>query len=248
MRLWKGSLVGFLLLTLVAAIPVAAAPAIAIAPTTVPRGGTLTVTGAGFAPNAALGLFAVIDAFAGARVKLADLTAGADGGVMTTVRVPGQYPSNTFTLVITAAPDGADLAQATIALTDAPSIAPERLTVTPGTGPAGTRFAAIGTGLPAGSTVAFFTTESAKGPGGNFRAVATMPVPADGRVSVTIDSTGYGAESYDLIVFGPGGPAIGFPLVRGTFTVTAPGTASAPSAPRTGGGGEAAFIRRLGDG
>lgn len=248
MRLWKGSLVGLLLLTLVAAIPVAAAPAIAITPTTVPRGGTLTVTGTGFAPNAALALFAVIDAFAGARVKLADLTAGADGGVTTTVRVPGQYPSSTFRLAVASA-DGTDLAQAGIVLTDAPSIAPERLTITPSAGPAGARFAAVGTGLPAGSTVAFFTTESAKGPAGNFRAVATVPVAADGRASATVDSTGYGAGDYDLIVFGPGGPEIGFPLVRGTFTVAAPGPAGSPSAPpRTGGGEEASFIRRLGDG
>ncbi len=95
----------------------------------------------------------------------------------------------------------------------------------------------------------FFTTESAKGPGGNFRAIAKVPVPADGRVSVTIDSTGYSAEGYDLIVFGPGGPEIGLPLVISNFTVTAPSAAGTPSAPpRTGGGGEASFIRRLGDG
>lgn len=246
MRLRKGALVAFLLLMPMTAIPVAAAPAIAITPTAVPRGGTVIVTGTGFAPNAALGLFAVLDNFSGARVKLADLTAGADGGIKTTVRVPGFYPTNTFMLAITST-DGADLAQATVPLTDAPSIAPERLTVAPGTGPAGMRFAATGTGLPAGSTVAFFTTESAKGPGGNFRTIAKVPVPADGRVSVTIDSTGYSAESYDLIVFGPGGPEIGLPLVIGSFMVTAPGTAGTPSAPlRTG--GEANYVRRLGDG
>jgi len=211
-----------------------AAPALALAPTALPPGGTTTVTGTGFAPGAKLELFIALPQFGGARVKLADLTAGADGGFTTTARLVGTIRPGPTPLAVVG--DGADLAQATLTVTDAPSIAPERLAVAPASGPAGTRFAATGTGLTAGQTVALFTTESAKGPAGHFREIARLAVPADGRVTVTIDSTGYDPDGYDLIAFGPGGPAIGLPLVVAQFTVTAPGM---PGLPSTGGGGMA---------
>jgi len=211
-----------------------AAPALALAPTALPRGGTTTATGTGFAPGAKLELFIVLAEFGGARVKLADLAAGADGGFAATVRLDGTIRPGPTPLVVGGG--GADLAQATLTVTDAPSIAPERLAVAPTSGPAGTRFAATGTGLTAGQAVALFTTESAKGPAGHFREIARLAVPADGRVTVTIDSTGYDPDGYDLIAFGPGGPAIGLPLVVAQFTVTAPGM---PGLPSTGSGGMA---------
>ena len=211
-----------------------AAPAITLSPTAVPRGGSTTITGTGFTPNAKLELFIVLAQFGGARVKMADLTAGADGGFTTTVRILGNFQPGPAPLVVTAA--GADLAQAILTVTDAPSIAPERLTVAPATGPVGTRFTATGTGLTPGLAVVAFTTESAKGPQGNFRQVATLTVPADGRVTFPIDTTGYTPEAYDVILFGPGGPQIGLPLVVAQFTVTAPNT---PGLPNTGGGGAA---------
>jgi hypothetical protein len=79
---WVGALVLGPFLLPAAAL---AAPALALAPATLPRGGTTTVTGTGFAPGAPLELFLVLAEFGGARVKMADLTAGADGGFTTTV-------------------------------------------------------------------------------------------------------------------------------------------------------------------
>jgi hypothetical protein len=70
-----------------------------------------------------------------------------------------------------------------------------------------------GTGFPVGSTVITFTTESAKGPQGHFRALGKLLVPADGRVQFRFTTTGYAPESDDLLVYGPGGPQIGLPLI-----------------------------------
>ncbi len=224
------------LLLAVALLPTAAlaAPALTLAPATIPPGGTTAVTGTGFAPGAKLELFLVLPYFNNARVKMADLTAGADGGFATTIRENGFSPPGPLPVVVTAA--GADLAQAILTVTDAPSIAPERLTVAPAAGPAGTRFTATGTGLTPGLAVVAFTTESALGPQGHFRQVAALTVPADGRVTFPIDTTGYTPEGHDLIVFGPGGPQIGLPLVIAQFMVTAP---AVPGLPNTGGGGAA---------
>lgn len=213
-----------------------AAPAITITPAAIPRGGSATVTGTGFAPNAQLELFVVLGSFQNARVKLADVTAGPDGSFTTTVGANSAFQPGPFPLVVVSG--GVDLAQATITVTDA-SIAPERLTITPGAGPAGTRFTATGSGLKAGITVTAFTTESALGPRGHFRQVAKFQVPADGRVSFSFDTTGYGADSFDVIIL----PQIGLPLVIAHFLVTAPAPAagSMPSQmPSTGGGGLAA--------
>ncbi len=215
-----------------------AAPALALAPAALPPGGTTAATGTGFAPGAKLELFIVLPQFGGARVKLADLVAGADGGFTAAVRLVGTIRPGPTPLVVVGG--GVDLAQATLTVTDAPSIATERLAVTPGSGSAGTRFAAVGTGLTPGQAVALFTTESAKGPQGHFREIARLTVPADGRVAVAIDSAGYDPDGYDLILFGPGGPAIGLPLVIAQFTVTA---AAMPGLPNTGGGYAATAIR-----
>jgi acyl-CoA thioesterase I len=195
-----------------------ATPAITMTPPALPRGGIATVRGTGFTPHAKLALFVVIDRFHNARVQLANLTAGADGRFATTAGPNGHYKPGPFTLVVVSA--GVDLAQATIRVTDAPSIAPERLTTTPLGGMAGTRFTATGMGFAAGTTVVAFTTESAKGPKGHFRAVGKVLVPADGRVRFSFVTTGYHPESYDLIVFGPGGPQLGLPLVVIPFMVT----------------------------
>ncbi len=212
-----------------------AAPAITVTPAQTPPGGNVTVTGTGFAPNAALALFG-LTARGTARVKLADITAGADGGFTASFRVASFFPPGPLPLVVVSVPGGAELAQATVTVTNAPSVATEKLTVSPSAGPAGTRFTATGEGFAAGNTVGFFTIESARVPGGNLREVARLQVPADGRVSFTFDSTGYSPEMHDLVAF-TGGIVIGFPLVRPTFTVTA---ASTPGLPNTGDGGQAA--------
>ena len=230
-----------LLNLLVLPLTALAAPAITITPMALPRGGTATVTGTDFPPNAHLELFVVLGIFNNARVKLADITVGADGTFTTTAGPNGASQPGPFPLVVVSG--GVDLAQGNITVTDAPSIAPERLVITPSAGPVGARFAAAGEGYTAGSTVTAFTTESAKGPRGNFRQVAHLPVPADGRVNFTFDTTGYNAESYDVIVYGAGGKGIGLPLVVTHFMVTAAGagTAQVPAQmPRTGGGAGAA--------
>ncbi len=221
------ALLGALLGVALAPTAALAAPAITLTPAAIPPGGTVTVTGAGFMPGAQLELFVAIPQFHDARVQMADLTASAAGGFTTTIREPGFAAPERITVVVTGG--GADLAQAIYTITDAPSIAPERLAITPGTGPAGTRFTATATGLTPGLAVVAFTTESALGPQGHFRPVAALTVPPDGRAAFPIDTTGYDPAGYDLIVFGPGGPAIGLPLVIAQFKVTAPG-APAPAA------------------
>ncbi len=228
-------LVSVLLGLLVLPMTALAAPAITITPAAIPRGGTATVTGTGFSPNTPLELFVVVPFFQNARVKMADVTAGADGGFTTTVDMTGASRPGAYPLIVVSG--GVDLAQAAITVTDA-SIVTERLTITPSTGPVGSRFTATGEGYKAGTTVTAFTTESAKGPRGNFRQVAKFQVPADGRVSFNFNTTGYSADGYDVIVFGPGGPQIGFPLVVAQFMVTAgAGTGQVPARmPATGGG------------
>lgn len=71
----------------------------------------------------------MLDRFHNPRVLLAKLIAGADGRFTTTVDPNGHFKPGPFTLVVVSA--GVDLAQATIRVTTAPSIAPERLTTTP---------------------------------------------------------------------------------------------------------------------
>jgi len=181
----------------------------------------------------------VIPYFNDARVKITAVTAGADGAFSVATRVPGYYSPGPWVVVVVGA--GGDLARASITVTEAPSVAPERLTVTPTTGAVGTRFAATGTGLPPGRTLRAFTTESAKGPTGHFRQVAQLVVAADGRATFPIDTTGYDPDGYDLTLIGPeatlsdpGGVPSGFPLVIAQFVVTAPG--AMPGLPNTGGG------------
>ena len=227
------TLAGAPLLGLALAPPAAlAAPALALSPVAIPPGGPLAVTGTGFAPGARLELFLLIPQFHDARVKMADLTASAAGDFATTVRLNNFTTPPPSTLVVTGG--GADLARATFTVTNAPGIAPERLAVVPADAVAGARFTGIATGLTPGAVVVAFTTESALGPAGHFRQVAQAQVPAAGRVTFPIDTTGYDPQGYDLVIFGPGGPAIGLPLAIAQFAVTAPGTM--PGLPNTGGG------------
>ena len=188
-----------------------AAPAITVTPAVLRAGAAATVQGTGFTPQARLKLFVELSYFHNARVQLANMTAGPDGRFTTTLGPTGALPPGPQTLVVVSA--GVDLARATIRFTTAPSIAPERLTVTPRLGMVGTHVTAIGKGFPVGSTVSAFTTESAKGPQGHLRAVGTLRIPAGGRVQFRFTTTGYHPESYDLIVYGPGGPQIGLPLI-----------------------------------
>ena len=167
--------------------------------------------------------------------RLANFAAGADGGFTVTFRVAGFFPPGSLPLTIVSIPGEAALAQATVTVTNAPSVAPEKMTLSPNGGPVGTRLTASGEGFAAGTTVAFFTTELAKGPVEGTREVVRLRIPADGRVTFGIDMGGYSPGQHDLYAYTDGN-RIGYPLVRLVFDVTA---ASAPGMPNTGGGATA---------
>ena len=230
-------LIGLALLLGLLLVPATAlaAPTITIIPAAVPRGGEVTVTGGGFAPNATL--TAILEVDGGRRVPLADLAAAADGTLRFTFRIPTSVPvvPTTVALLLLARADQTVLARGELTVTDAPPVTAEQVAITPPSGPAGTRFVATGTSFTPGVSLRLVITPSATG-------AQTLPerqvnlgriqVGADGHFSVTIDSTGYRSEQYDLVGFtdAPGPPLI----VR--FTVT-PG--NAPGLPNTGGGGGA---------
>jgi len=225
------ALLGLLLTPLTTLAAFKAAPAIVATPAQTAPGGTVTVAGTGFVPGARLALVG-LTARGTMRLTLVEMVAGADGGFAATFRVAGFYPAAPLPLIVASMPDGTELARTVVLVTDAPSIASEKLAVSPGTGTGGTRFTATGEGFKAGTTVAFFTTETAKGPAGGILEVARVRVPADGRVAFGFDSTGYSVEEHDLVAF-TDGIVLGFPLVRPTFVVTA---AAMPGLPSTGGG------------
>lgn len=230
-------LAGLLLLLglLVTPATALAAPTITITPTAVPRGGEVTITGSGFAPNAAL--TAILEVEGGRRVPVADLTAAADGTIRLAFRIPTSAPvapgGTTVTLLILARADQAVLARDQLTVTDAPPVTAEQVTITPPAGPAGTRFVATGTGFKAGDSLRLGIAPSATGPQSPPERqvnLGTVQVGPDGRFTATVDSTGYPPEQYDFVAFtsAPGPPFVA------RFTVTAAG---APGLPNTGGGG-----------
>lgn len=234
MRTTSVRIAALLLLAALLLVPATAlaAPAITITPAAVPRGGEVTVTGGGFAPNAALS--AVLDVGAGRQAPVTDLTAAADGSIRFAFKIPTSAPAGeTVDLLIIARPDGTILARGTLTVTTAPPMTGEQLSIAPPTGPAGTRFVATGTGFQAGDTLRLGVAPTATGaqtPPERQVNLGTTQVGADGRFTVSIDSTGYAPEQYDLAVF-TGTPG---PPVIARFTVTA---GSMPGLPNTGGGG-----------
>ena len=234
MRTTSVRIASLLLLTAFLLLPATAlaAPAITITPAAVPRGGEVTVTGSGFAPGAALS--AVLDVGNGRQVPVTDVTAAADGTIRFTFKIPTSAPpGETVALLIVARPDGAVLARGTLTVTAAPPVAGEQVSIAPPAGPAGTRFVGTGTGFTPGETLRLGVAPTATGaqtPPARQVDLGTLRVGADGRFTVTIDSTGYPPEGYDLAVFTgmPGPPTIA------RFTVTA---GAAPGLPNTGGGG-----------
>jgi len=228
-------LIGLALLLGLLLVPATAlaAPTITITPAAVPRGGEVTVTGGGFASNASL--TAALEVEGGRRVPVADLAAAADGTLRFTFRIPTSVPvvPTTVALLILARADQTVLARGALTITDAPPVTAEQVAIAPPSGPAGTRFVATGTGFTPGAALRLLVTPSATGaqtPPERQVNLGRVQVGADGRFAVTIDSTGYRPEQYDLVGFAdvPGPPLI----VR--FTVT-PG--NAPGLPNTGGGG-----------
>lgn len=198
-----------------------AAPAITLTPAVTSPGGKVTIAGSGFAANAALALLQ--EGAPGQRFPIATVTAGADGSFQYVLTVPGGAPPGTSAIVVASSPDMTELARATLTVTNEPSVAPERVTITPATGPAGTPFALAGTGLAPGATLVWHT-----GQPGRFAGQGTFRVGADGRFAVTIDSTGYAPGRYSAAV---STELMAPPITSTEFTITA-----APGLPNTGGG------------
>ena len=195
-------LAGLLLLLGLLTMPATAlaAPTITITPTAVPRGGEVTVTGSGFAPNAAL--TAVLEVDGGRRVPVADLTAAADGTIRLAFRIPTSAPvapgGTTVALLILARADQTVLARGQLTVTDAPPVTAEQVTIAPPAGPAGTRFVATGTGFTAGASLRLVVAPTATGaqtPPERQVNLGTVQVGAEGRFSVTIDSRAIGPSN-----------------------------------------------------
>lgn len=102
----------------------------------------------------------------------------------------------------------------------APSANGPKLAVNPGTGPAGTRFAIIGSGFPANSQLPVVIVNSA----GKALVNGMINVRADGAINATYDSTGDANGQYTVAV----GNSAGDVISTATYTVGAGG--AAPSA------------------
>lgn len=217
------------------AVPAGAqTPSIVATPETTPPGGEVTITGNGFAASATLAMHTLTSR--GLGLKLTDITASADGMFEASITVPGFFPAGPLPIAIVTVPDGNELARTTVTVTDAPSVASETLRIEPASGPAGTRFVATGTGFTPNATLVGRTVPSATGPqtpDERVKLIGPITAGGDGSVSIEIDSTGFPAEQYDLVLFYQG-ETVGFPIVRPpVYTITAPG------APNTGDGGAA---------
>lgn len=107
------------------------------------------------------------------------------------------------------------------------------LSVAHGSGPAGTQFTITGTGLPAGPALYAIADASNNLAGGDQTTVA-----ADGTMRATVNSTGFKAGTYIVVIGTTDGKTA---YATANFTVTAGGAGgTVPSnPPATGGGGMA---------
>lgn len=206
------------------------APTLTITPPSAPVGTEITVTGSGFLAGAPLS--AVLEVEPVGRIPVIDVVAAPDGTVRFTFRLPGSVvvpPGGIeLPLLVVAGntdPRGAALARTVLRVTDAPAVASERVSVSPASGPAGTRFVVSGAGFPPGRTVQVTTAPSATGPSSppeRVRIGSEVRVGADGRFTDTVNSMGYLPDGYSVAVFAV--PLTGPPFVA-RLTVTAGGTA-----------------------
>src|SRR6185437_6825022 len=102
------------------------------------------------------------------------------------------------------------------------------VTITPPAGPAGTQFVVTGSGFTPGD-VLLYGFDDPRQP----VVLGQVTVSADGRFTVTIDSTGYEARDYAFHVVSQQSVPPTMPLAIVKFTVTA---GAAPGLPNTGGG------------
>lgn len=111
-------------------------------------------------------------------------------------------------------------ARPSVAPSTAPSANGPKLTVAPGSGPVGTRFAITGTGFPATSQLPVVIVSS----GGERVASGNITIRADGAINTNYDSTGDPNGQYTVAV----GNSAGDVIATATYTVGAGG--EAPSA------------------
>ena len=214
-------LAGLLALFLLVSASVVAAPAITVTPAAGPGGTTFTLTGTAFPASAALTLF-LEDVF-GRRVQGIEVPIQADASGGFTLRqptLPNTFPDR-YSVVIAARAGGEELARGTVTITSPNG---EVLAIAPTSGPAGARFTVTGTNLPPGATVTYGAINAQNQPG----PVGQVQVGADGRIEVSIDSSGYAPGLYRAFVSSEGRG-----LAAAHFTVTAAGT---PGLPNTGAG------------
>ncbi|WP_146252030.1 choice-of-anchor G family protein [Xylanimonas oleitrophica] len=183
-----------------ATVRLADAPALDTEPSTVPAGGTTTVTGQGFSPGAAVPV--QLTAPDGAAVgDPVTVTVTAEGTITTPLTVPAGSAPGDYTVVATD-PTAGDVT-APLAVTDAPTVGVEPTTL-----PAGGSTTVTGDGYTPGSTATVTLTgpdgaavgepvEVSVGPDGTF--TVDLPVPADapaGTYEVTgTDATGAAATT-----------------------------------------------------
>lgn len=214
-----------LLALLVVPTPVLAAPALTITPSETAPGGTVVVSGSGLTANTTLSI-AVQAGGQQVAVLASEVRVAADGTFRMTARVPALAPPGTYDVVAISSADQTELARGKVTVTNAPSVAPEQVSIAPTSGPAGTRFVLTGRGFAAGASLIYGIVVNRQPV-----VLGQVQVGADGSVTASFDSSGIPPGQYQLFVAtGAGIP----PLAGTTFTVTA---GSMPGLPSTGGGG-----------
>ncbi len=141
-----------------------------------------------------------------------DVTIAGDGTFRTAYDSSGDVPG-TYTVVATSA-DGTPLARATYTLQSllAPPSASGQVAVTPGSGPAGTKFQMAGSGFKVGDTLKIVIIDGA----GKGIAQGRAAAAAGGRFTLSYDSTGDAPGLYTVGIYTGDGKTL---LATTTYTV-----------------------------
>ena len=189
----------------------ASAAQLVVSPGSGPSGTHFAISGSGFQPGSrvAVAIRTEKDQTSGS----GDVTIAGDGTFRTAYDSSGDQPG-TYTVVATSA-DGTPLARATYTLQSilAPPASAEQVAVTPGSGPAGTKFQVAGSGFKVGDTVKIVIID------GNGKGIAQGRASAavGGRFTLSYDSTGDAPGLYTVGVYTGDGKTL---LATTTYTVT----------------------------
>lgn len=225
---------GFLVVLGLLMVPatVLAAPSVTATPAAVPPGASTVFAGSGFPANSALGLVVEFAPGQGERYKLAEVKTAADGTFQYKFTTSPVAEPKTVNILVVSMPDMTELARTQLTILNAPPARPERMTISPASGPVGTQFTVTGTGFAPGARV-MYGLDKASGPP---EIIGNAQAGADGRFTATLDSRGYALGSYRLLAATD--PAEGA-IAAASFTVTA---AATPGLPNTGGGGMTSWM------